>query len=562
MSDEVKKHTVYGIDLGTTYSAIAFVNDDGNVEIIPNFNSERITPSVVYIDEEGKTIVGTTAKETAKTNPDRSFVLIKREMGTSWTKELDGKTYTPEVISSFILKLLAEDAKATTGREVKDVVITCPAYFGDAERKATRAAGEIAGLNVLQILDEPVAAAMNYGLGKAEEGDRTAIVYDLGGGTFDVTVIEIKDGNVRVVCSDGDHRLGGANWDERIVTYFAEAFASATGGDVGAILGDAETRYDLQLQAETTKKILTRTNSAKAMVTHDGTRERVELSREKFEEMTKDWLDQTEGFTQKMIDLAKEKGIQKINDFLLVGGSTRMPQVMAMIKEKFASQVDTVLDLDQKVVDEAVAKGAAQFGHIKYIQNKVIEVTQDIINQAEEKGETKTVEEAEKEAIELIAEQTGSKTEEIEKANITKPITVASRSYGIKVLKSGQPVVYNLIKKQDPIPATFGREFPVSEANAEKLPLVVFANNELGQIAELGASVEVGNTAMDLPLGLPKGAPILVNFKLTEEGILEMDALDKTHGTPVKVTFEAKDGLTQAQIEAARAEYANLEIEG
>ena len=212
-------------------------------------------------------------------------------------------------------------------------------------------------------------------------------------------------------------------------------------------------------------------------------------------------------------------------------------------------------------VDEAVAKGAALFGRVKDIQQKVEETVQQVIEEAAAKGESKTVEEAEKEAIELVAEQTGSKTEDIATATTTEVKTVASRSYGIQVRKAGQPVVYNLIKKQDAVPAEFGREFPVSEANAEKLPLVVFANNELGQIAELDASVEVGKAEMMLPPGLPQGAPILVNFKLTEDGVLEMDALDKTHGTPVKATFEAKDGLTQAQIDAARSEFANLEIE-
>ena len=212
-------HTIYGIDLGTTNSAIAYINDDGKPEIIPNSDGERITPSVVFFEEpseEGKVgniVVGKIAKEAAKTDASRVISFVKQEMGTGWTKEIDGITLNPEKVSSYILTRLVKDAKYM-GFDVKDVIITCPAYFGYAERKATIAAGKIAGLNVLQLLDEPVAAAMHYGLNKSE-GDRTAIVYDLGGGTFDVTVVAIKDGEVKVVCTDGNHRLGGKNWDER-----------------------------------------------------------------------------------------------------------------------------------------------------------------------------------------------------------------------------------------------------------------------------------------------------------------------------------------------------------
>lgn len=568
MSETTEKKRVYGIDLGTTYSAIAYINDDGKPEIIPNSDNERITPSVVFFEEpseEGKVgnvVVGKIAKESAKTDPTRVISFVKQEMGTGWTKELDGITLTPEKVSSYILTRLAVDAKTTAAHDVKDVVITCPAYFGDAERKATIAAGQIAGLNVLQLLDEPVAAAMHYGLNKSE-GDRTAIVYDLGGGTFDVTVVAIEGGNVRVVCSDGNHRLGGKNWDERVVEYFASKFAEASGADKDAVMGDADTLYDLQLQAEIAKQTLTTRASAKVKVAFDGNSERIELTREAFDEMTKDLLDQTVDLTQKMFDLAATKGISKINDFLLVGGSTRMPQVMAMVKEKFASMVDsepTPFD-----VDEAVAKGAATFGLVKTIQAEVKQKADDIIKEKEaESGKPVSaaeIEEATQQALQNVANDDGLTLETVTNLHNVEAKTVASRSYGIRVLKAGAPVVYNMIVKQDVVPAVFEREFPVSEDNAEKLPLQVFANNILEKVASLDDSVTVGDAVMMLEPGTPKGAMIRIKFTLTEEGVLSLDATDVAHGTPVHAEFEAKDGLTQEQIEAARKETADLVIE-
>lgn len=568
MSETTEKKRVYGIDLGTTYSAIAYINDDGKPEIIPNSDNERITPSVVFFEEpseEGKVgnvVVGKIAKESAKTDPTRVISFVKQEMGTGWTKELDGITLTPEKVSSYILTRLAVDAKTTAAHDVKDVVITCPAYFGDAERKATIAAGQIAGLNVLQLLDEPVAAAMHYGLNKSE-GDRTAIVYDLGGGTFDVTVVAIEGGNVRVVCSDGNHRLGGKNWDERVVEYFASKFAEASGADKDAVMGDADTLYDLQLQAEIAKQTLTTRASAKVKVAFDGNSERIELTREAFDEMTKDLLDQTVDLTQKMFDLAATKGISKINDFLLVGGSTRMPQVMAMVKEKFASMVDsepTPFD-----VDEAVAKGAATFGLVKTIQAEVKQKADDIIKEKEaESGKPVSaaeIAEATQQALQNVANDDGLTLETVTNLHNVEAKTVASRSYGIRVLKAGAPVVYNMIVKQDVVPAVFEREFPVSEDNAEKLPLQVFANNILEKVASLDDSVTVGDAVMMLEPGTPKGAMIRIKFTLTEEGVLSLDATDVAHGTPVHAEFEAKDGLTQEQIEAARKETADLVIE-
>ena len=551
------ENKVYGIDLGTTYSAIAFVNEDGKTEIIPNSDSDRVTPSVVFFESADKIIVGKEARETAKTDPDRVVSFVKREIGTAWTKEIDGKAFTPEEISAFILKRLANDAKLTADHDVKDVVITCPAYFNDAERQATRAAGQIAGLNVIQILDEPVAAAINYGFNNIGENS-TAIVYDLGGGTFDVTVIKIENGSVNVVCTDGDHRLGGGNWDERLIQYFINEFQTQTGaGD--DIADDTETMYDLQLLAENSKKILSKKDNTVVRVTHGGEKVNIELSREKFNELTQDLLARTIQFTDKVLEIAASKGITKINDFLLVGGSTRMPQVMDAVKTNFADK----LGVEPKIfeVDEAVAKGAALFGQIKNVQVNIDSKIEHIKKDAESQGKEISNEEAKNEAIQQVAEEENLELEAIKKISNTTVSTVASKSYGIRLLKGGKPVVFNMIKKQTTVPTDYEKDFPITEANAEKLPLTVFANNEMEQVAQIEDSSEVGNVTMELTPGLPARAPIRVKFTLTEEGVLTMSALDVTNNKSIDAKFDAKDGLSAEEIEQKRILNTNISVD-
>ncbi len=225
MSEGLKR--VYGIDLGTTYSAIAYVDEHGKPVIVPNQESERITPSVVLFDGDN-IIVGNTAKESAKVEPHRVVSRIKQHMGDpNFVFQYEGQAFGPEDISSFILRKVVGDAEIALGDKITDVVITCPAYFGTPEREATANAGRLAGLNVRAILNEPTAAAIAYGLEQGE--DQTVLVYDLGGGTFDITMIEIKDRLIRVICTGGDHRLGGVLWDEAIVMYLAEQFRTQTG---------------------------------------------------------------------------------------------------------------------------------------------------------------------------------------------------------------------------------------------------------------------------------------------------------------------------------------------
>ena len=550
---------VYGIDLGTTYSAISCINEDGKPEIIKNMEGFSTTPSVVLYEESSdpdhpvNVTVGETAKEGGKTMPDNVVSFIKQEMGTGWTREIAGMNLTPVTVSAHILEKLVRDAKLSD-HDVKNVIITCPAYFDAAQREATKSAGEIAGLNVLQIIDEPVAAAMHYGLNKVN-GNRKAIVYDLGGGTFDVSVVEITNEdnnvNVKVICSDGNHRLGGKNWDERIVKLMARKFAEANGCSEDELMSDIDTLYDLQTKAERIKISLTTRPKAIDKIVFGGSSQRIEITREEFDNETKDLLETTVELTQKTLDFAKTKGVDVINDFLLVGGSTFMPQVQEMVKEKFSSAVDG----ETKIFDpnEAVAKGAAMFAFVKAVQLFI----QDEIDKNKREGISDA--EAEQKANEAAADTFSLPTEEIKKIGNTEMTTVASRSYGIRALnKDNQHVVFNMIKKQDTVPAAREHDFPVSAANAEKIPLIIYANNSVDISAPIEESAEIGQAEMFLPPNTPKGAIVRVKFTLTLDGVLEFSAIDIASGTTVNTSFDAKNGLSQEEIAAARNEIADL----
>ena len=363
---------VFGIDLGTTYSCIAYVNDAGKTEVVPNADGDLTTPSVVYFEDADNVVVGKPAKEVLSTSPERVISLVKRRMGDK-DAQFEGLTdapVTPQEVSAHILRKLVQDAQDYTRQEepITDVVITCPAYFGFAEKEATRQAGEIAGLNVRSVIPEPTAAAISYGMTEDGSRDETVLVYDLGGGTFDVTVIDVKDGDIEVVCVDGDHDLGGANWDDEVATWFAEKFSAEHGTKTGQLMSSAETWTEFLALAEKAKKSLTARTKHTTRLTHGTDRAQVELTREEFDEITAGRLEVTIMATKKVLEHARAKGREKIDRILLVGGSTYMPQVQERLKQEFPAVPDIRL-LDP---NQAVAKGAAVFGYKCHLDDEVM----------------------------------------------------------------------------------------------------------------------------------------------------------------------------------------------
>jgi len=557
MSDEIKAKKVYGIDLGTTYSAIAVVDETNTAKILPNAEGDRITASAVFFEPTGESgkpnvTVGKTAKEMANTDPERFVDFVKPHMGsTDWKREIEGIEWTPEKVSAEILKKLVQGVEQS-GDTVEDVVITCPAYFNDAQRRATEAAGQIAGLNVLAVINEPTAAALHYGLNNAT-GEQTAVVYDLGGGTFDVTVVKIAENNIEVVCSDGNHKLGGKDWDAKIAQYLAEKFAEENGVSADDLLNDPETSTELRIGAEIVKQTLTLRPKATRKVTYNGSSSRIDMDRETFNSLTRPLLDETEALTEKMMALAAEKGVTKFDEFLMVGGSTRMLQVEEMVKAKFGPRIAN--EPRKHDVDEAVAKGAAVYGAIKETIRLIEDITGGSSGEQSDPGEIDP-----NIAIE-VAGRLGVTPDVVKERIKTTIKNVAARSYGIRVLKSGQPIVFNLIHKQTAVPVEFSKEFPVSEDDAARLPLKVFENENLEDVASIEESSDVGETEMDLAdVHLKKGSPIRITFKLNESGVLEFEALDVTNNKEVKATFTPKGALTQEEIAAARAETADLEV--
>ena len=338
-----------GIDLGTTNSAIACINQYGKPEIIANAEGERITPSAVVIEPNGMPLVGIEAVNQALIEPERTIRHVKREMGNpSYRKNIDGEEYSPETISAFILQKLVKDASERLGTEITKVAITTPAYFKDGEREATRQAAEIAGLEVVRIVNEPTAAAIAYGLDK--ETNQTILVYDWGGGTFDVTIMQIKDKEFTVLATDGDARLGGADVDAKLVDFLAEDFLEVHEID---LRDEPHTLQDLRDKAEIAKKDLSFRNSTMVTLSQGGKTARVNIDRDDFNDLIVDLIAKTESCLQRVI---QDAGLSwsDIDKVLLVGGSTRIPLVKETIVRITGSQ--PVTDINP---DECVAMGAA-----------------------------------------------------------------------------------------------------------------------------------------------------------------------------------------------------------
>tara|TARA_Y100000996_G_scaffold175587_1_gene136634 strand:+ start:985 stop:2913 length:1929 start_codon:yes stop_codon:yes gene_type:complete len=354
---EMAKIPVIGIDLGTTNSCVATI-EGGEAMVIANAEGARTTPSVVAFAKDGERLVGVTAKRQAVTNNERTFMSVKREMGTNWKEGVDESEYTPQEISAFILQKLKADAEAYLGQEVKQAVITCPAYFTDAQRKATKDAGRIAGLEVLRIINEPTAAALAYGVDK--EDDQTILVFDLGGGTFDVSVLEIyqvdDQPQIEVKATAGNNRLGGDDFDERVIHWCVSEFKKSSGIDLS---GDGQAMSRLKEAAEKAKIELSGTQTSHInlpfITMKDGNPEHLDLnlSRAQFDDLTADLVEATMGPTRRAM---KDAGVKPgdVDKILLVGGSTRIPAVQAAIEKEAGKAPFKGIN-----PDEAVAMGAA-----------------------------------------------------------------------------------------------------------------------------------------------------------------------------------------------------------
>ena len=542
---------IYGIDLGTTYSCIAYVDENGKPVVLHNFEGDLTTPSVVHFESADNVVVGKEAKNACKLFPERVVEFVKRNMGDpTFSYEVDGVAYKPEAVSSLILRKLVGDAAQALGEEIKDVVITCPAYFGNNEREATRNAGELAGLNVHLILNEPTAAAICYGLDKQKD-DQVVLVYDLGGGTFDVTVIALQQGDIQVVVTGGDHSLGGKDWDDRLTNYLAECFQSEHASETSP-LDDKYSAQELAKAAEDAKKALSAREKYPLMVSHNGKRTRVELTRETFDQITSDLLERTVELTRSLLDEAKAKGFSRIDQILLVGGSSKMPSVARRIEEAFGQPAQLFEP------DLAVAKGAAVMG-VKILAGEMIK--EEVARQSGMDKDAVDLEQVDQRKLETAAQAVsstmggvlrlpGRDLVEIVKRRITN---VSSKGFGVVVVKDLETMeeeVAYLIHHNTALPAEVVETgFTTLHDNQRSVEVRIMEQAGQTESPELSDNKPIGEGEITgLPPNLPAGSPIHVTFRLEEDGTLQVTAVEPMSGATLQLNITVEGVMSSEEV--------------
>jgi molecular chaperone DnaK len=518
-----RRRKVVGIDLGTTFSAIAHVDTYGKPEIIPNSESERITPSVILF-EGHDAIVGTTAKQNAVAEPEKIVDFVKREMGKSkeqFHRRFNERNYSAEELSSLIIKKLKQDAEKYLGEEITDAVVTVPAYFNDAERSATVQAGTLAGLNVLRVVNEPTAAAMAYGLHKRHSNE-TVLVFDLGGGTFDVTLMRLDGDHIRMLASHGDHRLGGKDWDDIIVHWMAAEFEALHGV---APLVDLQSYQELYNRAVGAKIQLT--TRARTILVHgyNGKSIKVEITREEFEYRCRHLLERCKAIAEIVLQEANLT-TDKIDRVLLAGGMTRVPSVREMVAQLIGAPI-----ADDINPDESVAIGAAIAG------------TLAMLHEQEETGE------------ELIPKEVRGRFSRAD-GELVKVTDITTHTLGVVLWdhEKQEEYVFPMIPKMTPIPASKRDSFGISKRALQSATVRVVE----GESSIPGECTVLGTCKIEFPHLMDKGSPVDVTYRYNKNQVLEViiQACNRENRVQIARDF----GMSESDVAEAKAELAKLTV--
>ncbi|MCE9563751.1 MAG: Hsp70 family protein [Planctomycetes bacterium] len=509
-----------GIDLGTTFCAVATLDDRGRPSAVPNRDGDILTPSAVYLSPDGSAVVGQPALDMALEQPDRVATLIKRKMGLpEYGRPVAGREFRPETLSAIILKKLAQDAATQLG-PITGCVITVPAYFDDTRRKATMDAGRIAGLNVLDIIDEPSAAALAYsvGSGTRETSEppqpQTVLVYDLGGGTFDVTLVKLGKKRFQVLAIEGDVRLGGKDWDDRLANWAAEKFLKEYGSDPRT---DPQSEAMLQSTTERAKRSLSKVEQVSLTVTHAGHRLTVPITRAEFETLTRDLLIRTRLTTQQVLAQAGLTWPQ-VDKVLMVGGSTHMPATGKMLTELTGREPDHSL-----AVSEVVARGAAVHAGIASAK-------------ANASGESKG------------SDELGEIVE----------ISVNAHALGVQIRQGVEQLNHKLVLKNTQLPASAEEVYYTARDNQTRVRVRILQ----GEAHQADACSPVGECWIEgLPANLPKGSPVRVKCGVAANGRIEVTATDLTSGRAAMAAILRPGGLTDHELSREATWVRNLRVQ-
>lgn len=565
---------IFGIDLGTTYSVVGHIDETGRAAVTRNGQGSDTTPSVVYFENEANAVVGKTAKAAAGEYPDQVVSLIKREMGDrEYRRTFFGVEHTPPSISAIILEALAREAEEDTGRKVTDAVITVPAYFGLLEKDATRKAGEIAGLNVIGIVPEPVAAALQYGVTGSADGT-TFLVYDLGGGTFDISLIRMTDSSIEVLVVGGDHRLGGADWDEKLLEHLVGQTIAQCGDD--SLRDDEPMLQDLRIIAEEMKQALSAVETKTHIVRYTGTPAKITVSRAQFEQMTADLLDETIRITKRTLAEAGEKypGIQQlISEVLLVGGSSRMPAVSAALRKEFS--------WDPKLADPdlAVAKGAALYAAgqtVRYVEKDEADGHQAADENgsgASGSGSLAARGPVTEDAVRAVADQTGLTEDHVRKLAQRTVVNVLPKAIGVKLVDTGKPgwesdadsasYIEHLVDAQTQLPFR-GEPFVASTvaANQSAIEIEIWEQAGASPGREMNANHPLDASGRITGLerhALPAGSPVNLEIRVDEEGTVHLKAVEPTSNQELTLSVRISI-LSEEQVADAKRAHAGLTV--